>query len=294
MAPPRATVEHSDVMMLLPDRVGRLKARLDNVEDVHVPDLYATQSKHDQMIASLDDRFAGHEARLIALHAQMSRICSAKGLVSSHRGPGAVAHRNLFQMNQALGETESKQTSVHLPASRGDDGASFVLEALDGEDHGDVLQEEDLDVALQDEPPGEGAAREADTIDAAESVAKLTGPLAYGVLDTLSQLDIEVRKLNVNATISSAHISKIDSDLQSCIPAVNYATKHVDDMRLKFKNMEDSLTLLHTKIRTAERQIELATAFEVMDVDTKPPATTMPQPAPAMLGDSPPQQYGRT
>ena len=72
MAPPnRVSIEHSDAMMLLPDRVGRLKSRLDNVEDVHLPGLYANQSKHDNMVRSLDDRFADHEARLLELHSHL-------------------------------------------------------------------------------------------------------------------------------------------------------------------------------------------------------------------------------
>ena len=104
MAPPRAAVEHSDVMMLLPDRVGRLKARLDNVEDVHVRDLYAHQPKHEQLKAHLDDRFAYHEARLLDLHARMSRIYSATSSIASHRGPGSSSQYKLFQLNQAFGE----------------------------------------------------------------------------------------------------------------------------------------------------------------------------------------------
>lgn len=110
-------------------------------------------------------------------------------------------------------------------------------------------------------PPGGGAAREADTIGANEHIAKPTGPLAQDVLDTRSQLDIEVRRLNLNATHSPSYVSKIDADHQAYISAVNYATRNVDKMRLTSKHMDDGLTLLHTKMGTDARQIELATAF---------------------------------
>ena len=94
MAPPNR-VEHSDVMMLLPDRVGRLKHRVDNFEDVHLQEIYANQSKHGQMLHSLDDRFADHEARLIELQAQISRLSTANRPIVSHRGPGALTHQSL-------------------------------------------------------------------------------------------------------------------------------------------------------------------------------------------------------
>ena len=66
MAPPsRQQIPYAGVAMVLPDRVGRLKSRLDNAQDMHVQDVYATQSTHAQMNISLDDRFAEDEAILL-------------------------------------------------------------------------------------------------------------------------------------------------------------------------------------------------------------------------------------
>ena len=202
-------------------------------------------------------------------------------------------------MNAALGEIEAKASSVQIPTSHGDGGASFALQALDAE-HDEVLQEEDLEGVVDDEPPGGGAAGEAREIEgtgARDSIGKLTGPLAYGVLDTISQLDIEVRKLNMNAANASSYMHKIDSDLQQCIPATNYATRNVDAILAQLKNMQDSLALLHDKTHRQEKRLDYAmdhvAAFEVMDgaKDTSPQPSM--KPVRAMLeSSSPPHGSG--
>ena len=56
--------------------------------------VYAKQSKHEQILASLDDRFADHEARLPDLHARLS--AKTKALIF-HRGPGFESQYRLFQ-----------------------------------------------------------------------------------------------------------------------------------------------------------------------------------------------------
>lgn len=96
----------------------------------------------------------------------------------------------------------------------------------------------------------EGARQETAT----ESTIRMTNPMAQDVFDTIAQLDTDVQKLSYNAVNSSSYINKVDADLQTCIPAVNYATRHVDELRSKFKNIEDSLTLLHDKTRKQRRR----------------------------------------
>ena len=258
MAPPqRSQIEHSDVMMLLPDRVGRLKERIDNIEDVRMRDVYATQSKHDQMIASLDDRFADHEARLIDLHAHIPTIsASIKEPQISHRGPGSLSRYNLFQRNTMLGELETKPTSAHLPASHGD-AASFVLQALGEEE---LIEEHDgpvHDLADLDDPPGGGQPNPdpsptqtgANATEEENAGTKIgyAMPLTQGMLDTIAQLDIDVSKLSHNVANSSIHVTKVDNDVQKVIPAVNYATSHIDAIRPTIKNLETSMARLHQK-----------------------------------------------
>ena len=114
-------------------------------------------------------------------------------------------------MNPALGELETKQTSVQLPTSHGDGGgASFVLQALDEDMLGGLLEGE-----VGEEPPGGGSGEtageneETNTIEktgAAKNVAKWTDPLSHDVLDTISHLDIEIRNINMNITSNSSYV----------------------------------------------------------------------------------------
>ena len=284
MAPPdRSRIGHSDVMMLLPDRVGRRKHRLDKLEDVHVPDLYATQTKQDQMLRSLDDRFADHEARLLELHSLMARQNKrAQPITMSRRGPGTEASsvHKLFQTNAAVGDLELRPTSIKSQASRGDADGSFVLEDQDGVE----------DVVLPDVQPPGGESGGATEKTHEKNVANLTNPLARDVLDTIAHVDAELTKLNLLHASLASRVETIDVDLQQTIPATHYATKNVDRMMPTIKNIEDSLTLVHKKVRSAERAIDMAQAFEVLDDDTQPSTSTTSQPNDrAMLGDSPPQ-----
>ena len=293
-------------MMCLPDRVGRLKSRLDNVEDVHIRDLYAGQSSHESMLRSLDDRYAEHEARLIHLQTMISKTQTAHAFSMSHRGPGSEPYRmhTLLRENYALGELEAKPTSIEMPASQADGGAASVVLAVHDAEGGAL----DLEGGVQqDEPPGGGAIqlsptaspRAPKTESANEeknrmgNIVQYASPLAHGVLDTIAQLDTEMRKLGMNMANHSSYLNKVDADLQQCIPATNYATRNVDSILIKLKDMEDSIALLSTKAHGTEKRLNYAmdhlATFEVMD-DTKPPPTPT-QPVRAMLESSSPPQH---